>query len=480
MRDYLVAATLVVAMGAMLLGVPAATRPFPAVQRHARSITHFLSAVLTSIGVYAVESRWLILAVGALAIPSLVAAIELGLLGSMLTGSRIRDYGFVAYGIGFVLAVALFMPDRRAIAAALLTLGVADPLASIVGGRFGRHRVATWRSVRTVEGGLAFAVAAFLVGFVAFAASGSLDRTTVSAAVFIAATSAAVEMLLPSALDNLGIPLWAGLLYFLVGRHAHAPGVDWFVAVAVSAPGAMVVARLRWLDGAAAIAAFVSAATSLALGGWDWLLPILAFLVTGSVLTKLHATDAERRPRSLEQTAVNGIVPLLPVIGYALTKDSAWYVLYVGAVAVANADTWATEIGRLFGGAPVSLRTFRRTEKGASGAVTLVGTAASLAGGGLVGAIAAAVNSTSSDLVLVAVGAVIGPLGMALDSALGAWAQCRYRCSSCDAWHERPLHCGTASPVVAGLRGLTNERVNLVSNFAGALLALELSVVVGR
>jgi uncharacterized protein (TIGR00297 family) len=286
-----------------------------------------------------------------------------------------------------------------------------------------------------------------------------------------------VAVIVPSPLELLAVPAWGVYLYFLARHTEVAPGLDWVASVAIGLAGAALFVRLRWLDRPAAAGTFLAGTAALALGGLPWLLPILAFLVSGSLLTRLGAGEEGRRPRTLTQAAVNGIAPLLPLLGYALDGRAFWYLLYVGAVAVACADTWATEVGRLLGGAPVSLRSLRRVDKGVSGAVTLPGTLASVVGGGLVGAIAAAVGTIGHAVELVAIGVVVGPLGMAVDSVLGAWAQCRYRCVVCGAVHERPEHCGRASRPVRGVPGFTNERVNLAANAVGALLAVRIGLL---
>lgn len=471
MKEALVAVGVLAALAVVLLGTPRLLRSVPAIHGEARGISHLLSAVVVSVGLSLVDSRWLMVACGLLGVLFLIAAVELGLLGSMLIGSRLRDYGFVAYGVGFVVTVAVYMPHKEAVIAGLLTLGAADPMASFVGRRRGRRVIRSWHGQRTLEGAAAFMLTALAVSIGVLSVAG--HPGALGFAVFVASTAAAIELITPSLVDNFAVPLWVGFLYLIAGHGQAALAVSWLPAVLLSGAGAALCVRLRWLDAAAAVGAFLVIAAALALGGLAWLAPMMAFFATTSVLTKIHASDAERRPRGLRQTLVNGIVPTSPLVVYVLSGRMLWYFLYVGAVAVASADTWASEVGRLLGsGRPVSLRNLRRVARGTSGAVTLVGTAASLLGGAIIGATAAAVAPGHDGLRLLLVGVVVGPLGMIGDSLLGAWMQCRYRCAICDGVSEKPLHCGRSGYPVAGVRGLTNDWVNLAANLLGALLVL--------
>ena len=70
-------------------------------------------------------------------------------------------------------------------------------------------------------------------------------------------------------------------------------------------------------------------------------------------------------------------------------SDAHAYLLFLAALAAANADTWGTEIGSALRGQPYDLRTeTTRTARGTSGAVSLGGTVAALAGAALIGVFA--------------------------------------------------------------------------------------------
>ncbi len=197
---------------------------------------------------------------------------------------------------------------------------------------------------------------------------------------------------------------------------------------------------MKWLTaGGAAAALAVGGATVLGTG-WRGLLLLLAFLVSGSLLTR-----GGGRRNARQVLANGGVAAVAALLG-------SWPA-FAGAVAAAAADTWATEIGEhsptpprlITSGAPVPL--------GANGGVTLLGTAGGVAGAAVIAGLtyALAPRGTAPGLThpggFAVVVAVAGVLGMLFDSLLGATVQ-----GPGDKW-------------------LDNDAVNLAMTIAGAGLA---------
>jgi uncharacterized protein (TIGR00297 family) len=220
---------------------------------------------------------------------------------------------------------------------------------------------------------------------------------------------------------------------------------------------------VTWLTrGGVAAALVVGGAVWWGLG-WGGLAPLFAFLLTGSLLTRL----AERRagPRSARQVLANGAVA---AVAACLGSGPA----AAGAIAAATADTWATEIGSFSPRPPRLITTGAPVPRGRSGGMTLLGTL-----GGIGGALAIAVVSA-----LVAPGlrgqgvwvvGVAGCVGMLVDSLAGATLQATYRCPApgCSAVTERPGQCHGTVELDRGVRWLDNDGVNLVGSLSGALAA---------
>jgi uncharacterized protein (TIGR00297 family) len=197
--------------------------------------------------------------------------------------------------------------------------------------------------------------------------------------------------------------------------------------------------------------------------GWRGLIPLFAFLLSGSLLTRL-ATGASPRRTARQVIANGGIAALAALLGR--WPEAA------GALAAATADTWATEIGAFSPTPPRLITTGAPVSPGRSGGITPLGTA-----GGVAGALAIGGLSTIAAPELGWRGAIVaaagGTMGMLVDSLLGAALQARFACPVCGRVTEVAAGEGCHGPVelVRGMRWLNNDAVNLAGALAGALLA---------
>lgn len=234
--------------------------------------------------------------------------------------------------------------------------------------------------------------------------------------------------------------------------------------------------RTRSLAFSGAIAAIVLG--TLAVGAaWSWGALLIIYFAASTALS--HAGRAEKEVRTASvvakggerdamQVLANGGVFALAALGQIVHPDARWLALGAGSLAASAADTWATEIGTLYGGTPRSILTMRRIAPGTSGGVSLPGLLASALGAVFIAAVAAFAGGRAHATAIVA-GGVAGSL---VDSLLGATLQVRRWCGTCDRETERDVHdCGTPTRHARGLHGLDNDLVNLLSNVAGGLLA---------
>lgn len=252
------------------------------------------------------------------------------------------------------------------------------------------------------------------------------------------------------------------------------------LAFAAAAGFAAIARRLGWLTSGGAAAAVPIGGLVFWGAGTRGAALLALFFVSGSLLDGM----ARRRPgallppsqhgaRNARQVIANGgwaavaavLVPARPEIGWPLLA---------GALAAAQADTWATEIGLWSSDPPRSITTGAPLAPGTSGGITPLGTAA-----GLVGSAALATLGWALGLppAVAASAAAAGVLGMTVDSLLGASLQAGYRCETCQQQTEHQVHgCGAPARRVRGLPGMDNDAVNLVATSVGAwsgLLLLE-------
>lgn len=233
-----------------------------------RKIPHALCGAFAAIAAFQLSSQAVVAGVLAAATIALAVIVENGLVPvpGVFDGTRARDYGLVGFAAGALVAVLAFWPDRVAIATGVLVLGLADAGAALAGNRFGRRRVAVSGAVRSLEGSVVFVVIAFavsvgacLIGF----GTGPLVALAVS--VFVAVTTAAVELLVMPAADNLLITPWVALLLHLGHDLPPAAALRWLAAALLAGAAVPMLVRLRWLKLPAAIAAALVAASTAAL-----------------------------------------------------------------------------------------------------------------------------------------------------------------------------------------------------------------------
>lgn len=125
---------------------------------------------------------------------------------------QLKESAMVPFVIAVLLTLLTF-PKEVAIIA-IFTLAVADPLAALVGIKFGRHRLP---SGKTIEGSIVFFVATLIKPIVVFhfLAGATLGDSLVAA--FLIALPTTIFEQIPLRLDdNLTIPLFVGFVGWMV------------------------------------------------------------------------------------------------------------------------------------------------------------------------------------------------------------------------------------------------------------------------
>ncbi len=266
--------------------------------------------------------------------------------------------------------------------------------------------------------------------------------------------------------------------------------MNWFISATLAVLAASAIALLAYrrktltLDGALA-AATVGALIVIGAGWWGGVI-LLTFFVTSSVLSILRARQGEpttqRHARGSTRDAVqvlaNGGIATAFAIIFGVTDEPVAFAAFAGAIAAANADTWATEIGGMSKQLPRMLFSWKRVEPGVSGGVTLAGTTASVAGATCIGVIAGlgiamgAVDVDIGSARIVAALAVGGFAGSMVDSVLGETIQAVYFCAACNTETEDRVHkCGSETKRLRGIGGFNNDVVNAVATLSGAIVA---------
>ena len=190
--------------------------------------------------------------------------------------------------------------------------------------------------------------------------------------------------------------------------------------------------------------------------GWRGWVAVVAYLVLGSLVTRLglrekqerglaEARGGRRGPENVWGSASTGACLSL-LIGAGVEPRSLLLVGFSASFAAKLADTFGSEIGKRWGRRPVLITTLRSVPPGTEGAISLAGTIASAAGSVLMTLVMRQLQllpSISVSLVVM----LIGLLATLAESLLGALAQDRFR------W-------------------LSNELVNALQTLLAAVMAM--------
>src|SRR5512141_2097909 len=239
--------------------------------------------------------------------------------------------------------------------------------------------------------------------------------------------------------------------------------------------------RRRFLSATGALAAFV-VGTICAAAGLEWAALLVTFFVSANLLSRYRRALRSARvddiiekgnERDAWQVAANGGVFAAAAAASIVHPSPVWLAAGAGAIAAVTSDTWSTEIGTVASQQPRLITTGERVPAGTSGAVTLAGSLAAVAGALAV----ALVTLIAGWGIRASLAAIIGGVaGSLADSLAGATIQRRRWCERCRKSTERLVHgCGTVTEPAGGVRWIGNDAVNAIAAITGAIIGLALS-----
>jgi len=251
------------------------------------------------------------------------------------------------------------------------------------------------------------------------------------------------------------------------------------VGLLLAAVVSLLARRAGALDRSGAVAATFSGGIACA-AGWSWAALLITYFVVTSALGRVGAATRQRRTSGVvakggardwwQVLANGGVFVVAATLHAAGVTGDAVAALGAASLAAAAADSWATEIGTLSGGAPRSVLSFRRVPAGTSGAVSGQGTLAMLAGAAFMAAAALLLGWPRHLAIPVLLGGIAGAV---IDTLAGAMVQARRRCPQCGTSTEQTRHeCGATTEPAGGITWMDNDAVNLVCTVAGGLLAV--------
>jgi uncharacterized protein (TIGR00297 family) len=367
--------------------------------------------------------------------------------------------------------------------AGVLAMGYGDGFAAIFGKKWGKLKYRVFKSEKSLEGsGAMFAfsflsIAASLGAFLGF--NSHIFRISFVSAL----TASTAEALSPSGTDNLSVPLATALSSYYLLYALKDIGVFLFIYMAsIGFLLSFLIAYAAYrknsltLDGSAG--ATLLGTLMYATSGIFGSLLMVLFFISSSLLSHFKKSAKSEVARKFDKTGrrdamqvfANGGVGLFYSMLYYITKNPSYLVLLALSFAAANADTWATELGVLSTAKPISLRNFRRVERGTSGAVSLPGAIAALSGALFIGILTPLAFKLMGlfDPALTGFGNTFiitlgGFLGSLIDSLLGATCQGVYYSEELKTETEKRFSFGRKNRLVRGFGFVNNDLVNFLS-----------------
>jgi len=233
---------------------------------------------------------------------------------------------------------------------------------------------------------------------------------------------------------------------------------------------------------------------------------LLVFFVSSSMLTKFHFDRKQTLEEGLTKAGQRGFIQVMcngltgsvmaVLYQYNLSSNPSYANLcltsgdwttffllcFIGHYACCCADTWASEVGILNPDWPYLITTLKQVPPGTNGAISLLGTLASLMGGQTIGLVSALTlryqhPECGLRLGLMGLGIIAGLTGSLIDSLLGATVQATYLNKTTN----KIIH-GTPAPsttiekskdlkpkCISGKDYIDNNMVNFLSSLITAL-----------
>ena len=443
---------------------------------NARKGVHVTVALCCALSIELIPiNKWFIGAVGAIVILLLYSVSKKWF--SIDNPHNRTSWGIFYFGLSYFLLL-IFWGEKSPVTVvlAMAVMGLADAMAALVGRSFPVPALKLGNEEKSWAGSSTFFVISSVLLFGALYLLNWLNYPCAMLVLFgFVLWLTLIENSSANGSDNLSVPLLFGVLFpFLFGPLSRIEVASRFLEVLpfVTLFG-LLSFRSKSLSSSGTITAISLGVLLYSLGGWIFVVPILAFFISGSVLSRLLQTNEQvlekTGARDPLQVIANGGAPLLALLLGVFSSNMDWAIMgFLGSVASATSDTWSTEWGMRFGGAPRHILNLSRLEKGLSGGVTLPG---------FMGALGGSVFIASIGLFFMSFGnwfwaiIVIGVFGSVTDSLLGL-LQAKYQLPESNdqapSLTEKKEWNGVQLKKVKGLKWIGND----VVNFCSSLLAL--------
>jgi phytol kinase len=265
------------ALAAILGGLRGVQVRYDLDSESARKGVHVLMGGVTLTFPWLFDAAWPVVVMGGCAVLGLLLLRTVPVLrervGSVLHSVGRPSYGEIYYAVAVVLLFLLSRGDPVLYGVPILLLGLADPVAALVGLRYGQSLYRTSEGVKSGEGSASFFLVAFFCVHIPVLLATDTGRLE---SLLVAVIAGLLLMLLEAiawrGLDNLFVPIGG---YALLRTHLQMEAYELgarLVVIAALFTLASIWHRETTLDRSATFTAALVGVVAWLIGGWTWLL----------------------------------------------------------------------------------------------------------------------------------------------------------------------------------------------------------------
>lgn len=339
-------------LGAILGGLRIAQAQYDLDAETARKGVHVMMGGVTLTFPWLFDATWPVVVLGGCAIAAFLPLRAVPVLrehvGSVLHSVGRHSYGEIYYAAAVVLLFVLSGGDPVLYGVPILLLGLADPVAALVGLRYGQSLYRTSEGVKSGEGSASFFLVAFFCVHIPVLLATNTGRLE---SLLIAVIAGLLLMLLEAiawrGLDNLFVPIGG---YALLSTHLQMEAVELgarLVVIAALFALASIWHRETTLDRSATFAAALVGVVAWLIGGWTWLLAPAALYFGYTLLwpSSARVEGTDKGPPTLH--TVHNVLSVasvglgwlfLSVAGHEVSLVYPYTLAYAGSLALIGAE----------------------------------------------------------------------------------------------------------------------------------------------
>ena len=337
--------------------------------------------------------------------------------------------GTIFFPISFIILAIPFWENKYFITSSFMILAISDPLASVVGNFYKKaHFYKISNEIKSIEGSLImFLSTSIILLFLSDHIFHGFNTNHLTITIFLCSVFITIsESISTKGSDNLSIPLTAFIFIEMFNFLNESKNIVQFsLTISLIICILFYFYRKSHLSLSGFLSASLMATLITGLGGSFYLIPIIIFFISSTIISKLGNSTKYKSSinRSVSQVISNGGIPLLICIINHFYQDAILYYAFLASVAAANSDTWGTEIGKLSKIKPIDIISRKKLSKGESGGVTNIGLLGSVMGSLIIGFSG---YLFINDLQYVLLVTLSGWFGAIFDSILGSTIQGRF------------------------------------------------------